>query len=44
MKNYKITGFKHGVWSTQIIKTVPECITLRAKENGFTEITNIEEV
>lgn len=44
MKQYKITGFKNGVWSTMIIKTIPECIQMRAKENGFTEITNTEEV
>lgn len=44
MKQYKITGFKNSIWSTIIITTISECVQMRATENGFTEITNIEEV
>lgn len=44
MKQFKITGFKNRIWSTIIIKTTLECVSKRATENGFTQITNIEEV
>ena len=44
MQNFLITGFKNGVWKTQIIKTIFECVEKRAKEQGFTVITNIEQI
>lgn len=45
MKWFRVTGFtKHNVWSTVEVKTIKECIPMRATENGIVEITNIEEV
>ena len=43
MQTYKVTGFINGVWSTITVKTIPDCISLRASERGMTVITNIEE-
>ena len=44
MKVFRITGFtKHGVWTTIEIKTIRECVELRAAERGLVEITDISE-
>ena len=43
MKTFKVTGFIDGVWRSITIKTIPDCIALRAAERGMTVITNIEE-
>lgn len=44
MQTFKVTGFIHGVWSTITIKTITDCVAMRAAECGMTEITHIEEV
>lgn len=44
MTTFRVTGFIHGVWSTITIKTIHDCVTMRAAERGMTEITHIEEV
>ena len=45
MKWFRVTGFtKHNVWSTVEVKTIQECIPMRAAEKGIETITNIEEM
>lgn len=45
MRKYRVTGFsKYGVWSIVEVKTIPECISMRAVEKGIETITNIEEM
>ncbi len=45
MKNFIVIGFNaHGVWVQITIKTIAECIALRASEKGITEITEIKEI
>jgi hypothetical protein len=44
MKEYLVTGFRYGVWCTISIKTTEECIPMRAREKGMTDISYYEEV
>lgn len=44
MKNFNVTGFIYGVYCTVTIKTIVECVPIRAAEKGMTEILSIEEV
>lgn len=45
MQTFIITGFtKHGVWATIEIRTIKECVNLRAAEHGLVDITNICEI
>lgn len=44
MKTFSVTGFRHGAYCTIAIKTIAECIAMRAAECGMTEIMHIEEV
>ncbi len=44
MKKYIVTGFtKHNVWAMVEVKTIPECVPMRAAEKGIVQITAIEE-
>ena len=45
MQTFIITGFtKHGVWATIEIRTIKECINIRAAERGLIDITNVHQV
>ena len=44
MQTFNVTGFRYGVHCTITIKTIAECVTMRAAQQGMTEITHIEEV